>query len=110
MGISLSISGSGGAENKSENPPPLFGVSDVDFGTGGNGFEGGRSFSSLLGGLGLGGCGRAGGGPDLGGADGLPGGAAGLPGGAGLGGGGFAGATSRLREISSSSWKLSCDS
>ena len=107
MGISMAMSGSGGAENRSEKPPPVFGTSDVALGSGSIDLSEGVLVSSTQGGLGFGGSGLDGGGPGLGGADGLPGGGGGLPGGAGRGGGGFAGATSRLREISSSSWKLS---
>lgn len=107
IGISLSISGSGTTENKSENPPPVLGGSDVGFGSGGFAFEGVEVFSSFCCGFDFGGSGLAGGGPGLGGADAFTAGGGGLEGGAGLGGGGFAGATSRLREISSSSLKLS---
>jgi len=123
IGMSESMSGSGGAENKSENPPPVFDSSATFlefsdtvlspsfglFGTSGCTFS--VSFCSEgLGGSGLdgGAAGRAGGAAGLaGGAPGLAGGedlhGGGLPGGVGLGGGGFAGATSNCKEMSSNS-------
>jgi hypothetical protein len=109
IGISEAMSGSGGAENKSEKPPPVLGTSDIGCGSASFDLLERRQveFSSLHWGVGFGGSGLDGGGPGLGGADGRPGGAEGLPGGAGLGGGGLAGATSRFRDISSSSLKLS---
>ena len=93
MGISMAMSGSGGAENRSEKPPPVLGTSGVALDSGSFVLSEEALVSSTQGGLGFGGSGLDGGGPGLGGADGLPGGGGGLPGGAGRGGGGFAGAT-----------------
>lgn len=136
-GMSVARSGSGGAENRSEKPPPDFPTSgaswDAAEGAGAGG--GGGSCSVIgLGGFSTGGAGRAGGGFGLGGGPGLAGGLAGgsvgsvglggssaglagLEGGggrqggaAGLGGGGLEGATSRLSVMSVSSSKLSWES
>ena len=136
-GMSVARSGSGGAENRSENPPPDLGTagasSESTF-AGGSAGVGGTGSGSGLGtfsGWGRGGCGRAGGGLGRGGGPGLAGfagesegfggsslglvgssegrdGGGGLEGGAaGRGGGGLTGATSRLSVMSFSSSKLS---
>ena len=125
-GMSVARSGSGGAENRSEKPPPdLTGgascaglVSFSGSGAGEGGLAGGGG-GLAGGGLGLGGgpaglggfvssftsCGSClGGGGLLAGGGGLLGGAAGLE-----GGGGLAGAESRLSVTSFSSSKLSLD-
>ena len=124
-GMSVARSGSGGAENRSEKPPPdLAGVCSTagagsfsGSGAGEGGLAGGGG-GLAGGGLGLGGgpaglgCGFVslvssclGGGGLVAGGGGLLGGAAGRE-----GGGGLAGATSRLRVTSLSSSKLSLDS
>ena len=46
-GMSVARSGSGGAENRSENPPPDFGTSGTSSVAGGAGAGGGRSSSGI---------------------------------------------------------------